>query len=337
MILFVVILFFLFIFGLKTPAASTFNKDIVTVLKPFLAFGVVLFHLHNQAVFLHEFERWGPLIVGIFFFISGYGLTYSLKNNSNYLNDFFLKKLLIKLVLPCLLAWILHLSFNETWNGYSIIEHLANPLGPSLFPGDWFMYALIYCYISFIIAGMVKSSTARLFMLVIVPLLLVIFTSVMDYERNWWATPLAFSVGVMYCYFEPRIRKIVSGRKNLIYSNILYLCMFGGLIVGAKYKITTILAYSLLPLLLINNIIRLNFTRLAKSQILLFLSGISFEIYLTHGIVIYFLKKTMSLSGISLVGVTIIITLIVASLFKQLSVNCQKNCMFYYVCSQQKL
>ena len=96
MILFLVILFFLFIFGLKTPAASVFNKDIVTVLKPFLAFGVMLFHLHNQATFLHEFERWGPLIVGIFFFISGYGLTYSLKNNSNYIKSklLYLAKLL---------------------------------------------------------------------------------------------------------------------------------------------------------------------------------------------------------------------------------------------------
>ena len=146
----------------------------------------------------------------------------------------------------------------------------------------------------------------------------------MNYERNWWATPFAFSVGVMYCYFEPRIRKIVSGRKNFIYTNILYICVFGGLIVGAKYKITTILAYSLLPLLLVNNVIHLDFTRLAKNRIILFLSDISFEIYLTHGIVISFLKNSMSLSGISLVGVTIIIALIVAALFKQLSVNCQK-------------
>lgn len=55
MILFVVILFFLFILGLKNPVASAFNKDMVTVLKPFLAFDIMLFHLHNQAVFLHEF------------------------------------------------------------------------------------------------------------------------------------------------------------------------------------------------------------------------------------------------------------------------------------------
>lgn len=181
------------------------------------------------------------------------------------------------------------------------------------------------------IAGMGKIKCCKIFILVILPLLLVIFTSVMDYERNWWATPFAFSVGVMYCHFEPRIRDIMSGRKNFIYSNMLYLCVFGGLIAGSalmKSKITTILAYSLLPLLLVNNIIRLDFTRLAKNKIILFLSGISFEIYLTHGIVISFLRNTMSLSGISLICATIIIALIIAWLFKQLSVNCQKKLCF---------
>lgn len=334
MILFIIIILSLFIGGLKTPIAKTFNKEMVIVLKPFLAIGIMLSHLHSQAVFLHEFERWGTLIVGVFFFVSGYGLIYSLYNNPNYLNNFLLKKVFIKLIVPCLLAWILDLCFNETWNEYSIIGHLTNPTGPSFFPNDWFMYVLIFCYILFIIAGKAKSSTVRLSILVIGPLILVIFTSIMDFMRNWWATPLAFSAGVMYCHFESRIRLLISGRKNFIYSNLVYFCLFGGLIVGSaffKLKLTTILAYSLLPLLVINNIIRLNVTQFVKNRILFFLSNISFEIYLIHGIIIYFLKNTMAFSGVNLIIVTIIVTFIIAPLFKWLSVTCQKM-VYNYLC-----
>lgn len=291
MILFITILFILFVGGLRTPDARPFGKDIVTVLKPFLAIGVMLFHLNGQSVWLHEFERWGPLVVGIFFFISGYGLTYSLDRNPQYLKNFFQRKIVVKLVLPCLLAWGFNMCLNETWAEYSVIRHLKNPSGPSLFPNDWFMYALIYCYISFMIAGLSKSNVIRLSILVVAPLLLVIFTSVMEYVRNWWATPLAFSVGVVYCHFETHIRTIVSDKRNFVLSNLLYLCIFGSLIVGSaflKLKITTILAYSLLPLLLVNNVIRVDVTQFAQKRVILFLSGISFEIYLIHGIIIDF-------------------------------------------------
>lgn len=327
MILFITILFILFVGGLRTPDARPFGKDIVTVLKPFLAIGVMLFHLNGQSVWLHEFERWGPLVVGIFFFISGYGLTYSLDRNPQYLKNFFQRKIVVKLVLPCLLAWGFNMCLNETWAEYSVIGHLKNPSGPSLFPNDWFMYALIYCYISFMIAGLSKSNVIRLSILVVAPLLLVIFTSVMEYVRNWWATPLAFSVGVVYCHFETHIRTIVSDKRNFVLSNLLYLCIFGSLIVGSaflKLKITTILAYSLLPLLLVNNVIRVDVTQFAQKRVILFLSGISFEIYLIHGIIIDFFKKEMLLSGELLIAVTIITVLVIAPVFKWLSQNCQK-------------
>lgn len=66
MILYGLIILVLVSLGLRNPVARPFDKDIVTVLKPLLALGIVLHHLHSQSVFLHEFERWGPVIVGFF-------------------------------------------------------------------------------------------------------------------------------------------------------------------------------------------------------------------------------------------------------------------------------
>ena len=156
MILFALIIATLFLMCLKTPTAGVFHKEIVTVLKPFLAIGIVMHHLYLQGevAYLHEFKRWGPLIVGIFFFISGYGLVYSLNRRQDYLKFFIKDKILGKLLLPWILAWGMYLALNPIlWDGDSIIKRLSQDSGPSLFPNDWFVYALTYCYTAYYIGG----------------------------------------------------------------------------------------------------------------------------------------------------------------------------------------
>lgn len=328
MILFAVIITILFFGGLRTPIANVFSKDIVTVLKPFLAFGIVFHHLHGEAAYLHEFERWGPLVVGIFFFISGYGLTYSLNRRPDYLKGFFTDKILVKLLLPSSLAFILSLCLVQQWNEFSIIERLKCPQGPWIFANDWFIYALIYCYIAFLFAGKIKKASLRLSILIIAPLLLVVFTANMGYARNWWATPMAFSAGALYCHFEPKIRQFIDGKKRYIVTTTCALLVFGllmGLSAMFGSKISTVIVYSLLPLLLVTIMIRLDVTSLAKNKLIVFFNGISFELYLIHGIVIDHMRFDLDLSSTSLIIASVVTSVIAAYIFKQISTMCQKG------------
>lgn len=312
--------------GLRCPEAKSFDKNIVTVLKPLLAIGIVLHHLHAQSVFLHEFERWGSMIVGVFFFISAYGLFYSLDNRPDYMRNFAVKKILQKLALPVLLAYALNFILNENLETYSFMEHLTNPSGPFFFSNDWFMYALIYCYLIFMIVANKKHM--RIVFLTCGILAFVVLTAVNGFARNWWATPLAFPVGAFYYQHETYIRKLVNGKNGLLVSTAVYFLVFGGLMAGSALfnsKVTTVLAYSLLPLLLVNCIIRVDVSSLAKNRILLFLSGISFEIYLVHGIIIDFLRKYHELSGFMLIIVTIPASLVGAVLFHKIITACWKS------------
>lgn len=328
MILFSGIVAVLFLLGLGTSSAGLFGKDIVIVLKPFLAFGIMFHHLFRESVFLSQFERWGPLIVGIFFFISGYGLMYSLKKRPAYLRNFFQDKILLKLIVPCMSVWLFDLIINRKWQDYSFLSHVTNPGGPFFFSNDWFIYVLVLCYFAFMLAGRLKPDNARLAVLVAVPLLIVLVSSRMGFDRNWWATPLAFSVGAAYCAYEPVIRNLVSCKRSFIVSTAMYVCLFGILMICSavfKSNISTVLAYSLLPLLVVNLFIRIDLSRLSKNRIIIFLSGISFEIYLLHGILIDFFRGTFYLSGIPLIAVVIAVTLISAVLFRLLSVLCRKG------------
>lgn len=328
MFLFSIIISLLFFLGLKHPIARSFSKDIVTILKPFLAVGIVLHHLHGESIYLYELERWGPLIVGIFFFISGYGLTYSQNNRLNYLKGFFTDKILVKLALPYALAFGLSLCLQQPWSHYTIIERLTCPMGPWLFINDWFIYALIYCYLIFMAAGNVKNTTLRLSILIFAPLLLVILTGYMGYARNWWATPMAFSVGAFYCHFEADIRKFIDGKKRYIIITTCSLLIFGLLIgLSAMFRshISTVLAYSLLPLLLVNIMIRLDVKRFAENKLIVFFSDISFELYLVHGIIIGHLRIAYSMTGITLIIASLVTSIIASYVFKHISTMCQKR------------
>ena len=327
MILFAAIITILFILGLRTPIAGIFNKDIVMLLKPFLAFGIVSHHLSGEIKLLDQFHHWGPLVVGIFFFISGYGLTYSLNRKNDYLRNFFYDKILIKLLLPCLLAWCLHMIFNGSHSEYSILDGILNSSGPSLFPNDWFMYVLIYCYLAFMIAGMVRFKAIRLSILILAPVVFVLITGLTGYGRNWWATPIAFSVGVAYASYEPKVRNLVTGKYKYILSTGILTCVLLILMALSYYKnqICIVLTYSLLPLLLVNILIRLDVSKIAQNKIILFLGGISFEVYLIHGIVIEYLRNSYLLSGSELIILTFVFTVIVAYLFKQLMTFSRKG------------
>lgn len=328
MVLYGIIIAILFLSGLRRPTAGVFGKEIVTVLKPFLAFGIVFHHLHGEAIYLLDFERWGPIVVGIFFFISGYGLTYSLYRRHDYMKNFFRDKILIKLMLPSSLALFISLAIPQQWDEFSIPERLACPQGPWMFANDWFIYALIYCYLAFMVAGKAKSSQLRLSILVIAPLLLVLFTSHMNYARNWWATPMAFSVGALYSHYEPRIRQFGVGKKKYLVSVACLLFIFGGLLGLYKVygnRVSTVLAYSLLPLLLVCIITRLDVNRLAQNKLILFFGGISFEIYLIHGIVIGYFKTAHNLEGTILIVTSLVVTIITAYIFKQITTICQNG------------
>lgn len=149
MIAFTIIIAILFLVGLKSQDFRPFDKDKVVVLKPFLALGIVLSHLSWYSIYLHDFQRWGALIVGIFFFISGYGLSYSLHYKVGYIRNFFLHRIAKALLLPYMGALLFYFVLNGNWSDYSFFDHISRVSGPSLIPNDWFVFALVYCYMVF--------------------------------------------------------------------------------------------------------------------------------------------------------------------------------------------
>lgn len=148
-----------------------------------------------------------------------------------------------------------------------------------------------------------------MFLLFIGPLILVILTSQLGYARNWWATPMAFSVGAFYYNFESVVLKYTSNKQGYVIVNIICATIIFILItLSALYGniISTIIAYSTIPIWTAIILSRVDMTKLASNKAIKYLSDISFEIFLVHGIIIDFLHRITVLSGLSFALVTII-------------------------------
>lgn len=122
-------------------------------LKIIAAIIVVISHLikeYNLGIFNQLFD-FGTYSVALFFFLSGYGLMYSLQNKKNYL-DSFLKKRIPKVAIPYIIStivWIIISSIiypQKELSIWGIISYYP------ILPYGWYFVILIYLYLIFYIS-----------------------------------------------------------------------------------------------------------------------------------------------------------------------------------------
>lgn len=105
------------------------------------------------------------------------------------------KNIFVKLFVPTAMAFCLNLILNYNNSFYDLKKHVFNPTGFTLFPNDWFIYALIICYLIFYITNTVKIYAGRFIFSFAMLCPFVVFCAYSGWHRNWWATPMAFLMG----------------------------------------------------------------------------------------------------------------------------------------------
>lgn len=326
MILFAVIVAILYVLtSVRAANISVFTKDKSDSLKSVLSIIIVLHHVYLSMGygFLSQFKSWGAVVVSIFFFISGYGLrkSFSLKGDE-YLHGFIKKRILQSILIPfgsiLLLQCALSLTFEH---GIELTALLKNN-------GErWFVVTILYLYLTFWLSAKL-GSVKRLDMLLFISIMLyyIIMRNV-GFDRCWYISVWAFLCGVLYCRYEPCIISCYKDISVLKYISIpiLSLTMVGLYVSGAYVKFGSELLYSLvyviIPVICCVLSTSLKFERLNGSRVLRYLGGISYEIYLCHGVVILFLAKcdVIASNGVWFTILTLLLSVIMASFAKQIT------------------
>lgn len=222
----------------------------------FLAAFVILHHIYiilfremDYKGSLEIFENTGVIIVGFFFFCSGYGLITSLKQKDNYLKGF-MKKRVFTVLVPffiCNYAYMITtLLMGKT---YSMDNLLYAFFGLKLLNSQmWFAVEILLLYICFyLIFRFIRRERTAFIVMGLTVIIMIIGSLLLGHDQTtemigtwfrgewWYNTSFIFYIGMLAARFKevliPRIQKHF----------YLWLAVFYGLSIGLGFIVRRLL------------------------------------------------------------------------------------------------
>lgn len=197
----IVIIFAVFMLAWKMRFAGRgkffdnyFSVDETRAIKGMCAVFILFSHIctyladYFPAFFLFKYA--GAIMVGGFFFVSGYGLQYGVMNKENYLKGFF-KKRLLTIAVPYYIINAFYIVTNQ-WAYDAIIRSL---FGFYL----WYVMAITIFYIGFYLCNrLLKPQYSPIAMTVFILLYIAVMLK-LNFGYWWFNSCLAFAAGIWIC------------------------------------------------------------------------------------------------------------------------------------------
>lgn len=264
----------------------SFDKDKLILVKALMALLIVADHLNFflDLAWLKPARELGAPIVSVFFFISGFGLVRSYQNKgAAYLKSFLGKKFL-RIVLPALLALICYyaLMWNPERDYLGDWKNLAL-FGTPILPFSWFAEAIVFFYIIYYCSFKFLPGKWKAAGLLAGTLAWMAVTILAGYDWCWWICSLSFPTGAFFAHKEKEIYAFCEAKKYRYYALLGGLAIIFLVLYLPRNPYLWTLCYILIPTIVALLVARLPIGRL-HGPVIMFISGISYEIYLCHGI-----------------------------------------------------
>ncbi|MBR0465875.1 MAG: acyltransferase [Clostridia bacterium] len=281
-----IILFSFFTFIIVFSRYTSFNEEYMSLtntlpVRGIMAVAIVLHHLAENNLggkFFPLLIHLGYLIVAVFFFFSGYGLTFSyLKKGKSYLKGFWKKRILYLIVILFVFAFVYSIY-------YIVIDKFV--FSPFLVDNCWYIYIQIVLYILFYISFILfgeKNIGLSLFLLFVLQILLTVILILLKFDSIWIISNFGFIAGCFLAYKKDCIDKVIK--------NYFFLLLFVSIILFGGFSLlpTVVNAYYISRFgstVVFCVIVCLVMTKIRfKGKALNYLGSISLEIYLIHGLV----------------------------------------------------
>lgn len=255
-------------------------------------------------IFYHHFTGWfvdkgiifyvlshiGSFVVGVFFFLSAYGLIKAYPGDVNFS---FLLKRFVKILVPYWLCEILYSVISLAFDIQIKCEVNFKNIFLSLLPikeiveNSWFVGAILVAYVMFFIG---KKILPKADLALKTAVLMLIFSVVFYKHLDYWTTFFAFPLGLFFGEKEDKISSLSAGKRIAVIAASAVLCAaaivpkFYGFSIGNNLymNVSDFFTSSLFAVFVYFVI---SFVKIGN-PVLSFFGKISYEVYLIHGIAI---------------------------------------------------
>lgn len=311
----------------KTFTNKTYNfeflsKSTTNCIKGLCILVVILSHISQRMQNpspIKPFMFSAYLAVSMFFFLSGYGLMFSTLNKSNYLLNFFSKRL-SKVYLPfvvvnALTLIIFHLSFNAKYSINKIIVYL---LGIKLIDSTlWFVKSIILFYIIFYLAFKFFTKDIAPRLLVLYCFIYFIVCYKIGLGPSWFNTIFCFPLGVYVAlYYNNFINFIQQNYTKTVILNVF--CFIVPFLLPHLLKLhDQIIFDTISSVFFVFLVLTFLFKVKISSKPLYFIGGISYEMYIIHMKVLNIYFNTVNISESYSVYIYLFLVVLLAFFTKQ--------------------
>ena len=299
-----------------TKQKQNVSYNFTTTVKGILALNVVLCHLSfyfSNSHLLPLFLKIGEASVGVFFFLSGYGLTKNYVTKDDYYIGFISKRI-SKVVIPYLIIsaiyWFYYYLNGDFYGLKKIFDDLL--VGEPLVIYSWYIIDIIFLYCFYYLFMSIIKKRVVLFLLAnsIITIIFGFLLYLLNYSWFWYSSLHMYVIGTLWPVFEDTINKHID--RN--YAFVLLLSMIG---IGVTLCLNNDgLSVALLEVFYLMIILLFNLKFEIANPVLYFLGKISFEMYLFHGLIIkayrYYVNDNETFPHLFMI---IIITIVISYLF----------------------
>ena len=265
------------------------------------------------------FKKAAFFVVGLFFALSGYGLTASWQRDRGSVKGFWRKRwmgTILPYLILSVIAAAVRLLIGEPLTPKQALLSFVN--GEPLVRYSWFILVMILFYVLFYLAALLASGDKALLLALVGfgAFVLPFALRKLGFEEYWYDAVWTFPVGMLWFMSYRRISSAF--RKHpWIYLGIVSVCAVWFVLISMHFYwfgyLGTLLATVFVSVFVFLLMMKLRI----DNPILRFLSRISLEIYLIHGIVVTALERFVSPTAQPLLFLSILFpaTLFLAWLF----------------------
>ncbi len=291
----ILLFFIIFIFfsiskntGLVT---HTLTAKVTTNIQCVLIFFVIFHHLNqglrgvSGTLLSTSLSIVGRLSVGLFFFLSGYGLIKQLLLKK----DIYLKSFLSKRLLPVLgsfsVALIIYFFYFNIISTISLKTSLYNLLlGSPVVSNGWYATAILIFYLLFFISGRITNNmNIMMLVLFLGTFAIIYFERKFNYGEWTYNALICFPVGALWSYKEKNITEVLF--KNYKINCALNAILFSSFFYLDEVK-PMLIFRSLSCVFFALTVILISYRVTIHSPIFSVIKLCLFEIYLYHGLFI---------------------------------------------------